>query len=110
MLGYSWWLGYLCLHRRRRSLQGGGRQWNSFDVSCAGHFLQYLGWREKRIPVWSYLLAFRLGDHRCRALFTESGKYTAYMGDAHKYTKLLWICLVILVVSCTAFAIGAGKQ
>jgi hypothetical protein len=60
----------------------------------------------KNIPLVSYLIAFVLAIGGAVLYFTESSKYTALLGDAHKYTKLLWISLVILAVSCAAFAAG----
>jgi uncharacterized membrane protein len=60
----------------------------------------------KNIPLVSYLIAFVLAIGGAVLYFTESSKYTALLGDAHKYTKLLWISLVILGVSCAAFAAG----
>lgn len=61
----------------------------------------------KRVPTAAYLLGFILSIAGAILYFTESGKMTDWLGDAHKYTKLLWICLVILIVSSLAFALGS---
>jgi|SRR5690554_1245266 len=39
--------------------------------------------------------------------FTESSGYSALLGEAHKYTKLLWISLAVLVIGCLMFQIGS---
>jgi len=40
--------------------------------------------------------------------FTESSGYSVLLGDAHKYTKLLWLSLTVLLGGCLLFWIG-GK-
>lgn len=66
-------------------------------------------WGNQRdIPLWSYLTSFVLAVGGAVLYFTESSGYSALMGDAHKYTKLLWISVVVLVGGCLAFWLG-GK-
>ncbi len=60
------------------------------------------------IPVWSYLLTFVLAISGALLYFTESSAYSMLLGDAHKYTKLLWISLAVLVGGCLLFWVG-GK-
>lgn len=60
------------------------------------------------IPVWSYLLTFVLAITGALLYFTESSAYSMLLGDAHKYTKLLWISLTVLVGGCLLFWAG-GK-
>ena len=60
------------------------------------------------IPVWSYLLTFVLAISGALLYFTESSAYTMLLGDAHKYTKLLWISLSVLIGGCLLFWVG-GK-
>lgn len=60
------------------------------------------------IPVWSYVFAFVLAITAAALYFTESSGYSAVLGDAHKYTKLLWLSLAVLIGGCLAFWIG-GK-
>ncbi len=48
------------------------------------------------IPVASYLGAFVLAIAGAVLYFLESSGHTQWLGDAHKYTKLLWICLLVL--------------
>jgi Na+/proline symporter len=65
-------------------------------------------WGNRRdIPVWSYLGSFVLAIAGAALYFLESSTHTAWLGDAHKYTKLLWICLVIMLGSCLLFLAGA---
>ena len=60
------------------------------------------------IPPWSYLLTFVLAISGALLYFTESSAYTMLLGDTHKYTKLLWISLSVLIGGCLLFWIG-GK-
>ena len=62
--------------------------------------------KAQHVPVFAYLLGFILSIIGAVLYFTEAGNMTTLLGSAHKYTKLLWICLVILIVSSAAFAIG----
>jgi hypothetical protein len=65
-------------------------------------------WGDRRdIPVWSYLGSFVLAIAGAALYFLESSTHTAWLGDAHKYTKLLWICIVIMIGSCLLFLVGA---
>ncbi|WP_243647281.1 sodium:solute symporter family transporter [Aestuariirhabdus litorea] len=68
-------------------------------------FFSLLGGR-RDIPLWSYLGSFALALAGAALYFTESSGYSQLMGDAHKYSKLLLICLVVLVGGCTLFALG----
>ncbi|MBB1486078.1 sodium:proline symporter [Oceanospirillum sediminis] len=58
------------------------------------------------IPVWSYLVSFILAVGGAVLYFTESSGYSALLGDVHKYTKLLWISLTVLIAGCAAFWVG----
>lgn len=58
------------------------------------------------IPVWSYLLSFVFALGGAVLYFTESSGYSAWLGDAHKYTKLLWISVTVLIAGCGAFWLG----
>jgi len=60
------------------------------------------------IPVWSYLGSFVLAVVGAALYFTESSAYSALMGDYHKYTKLLFISLTVLIGGCLLFWVG-GK-
>ncbi len=59
------------------------------------------------IPVWSYLGSFVLAIGGAMLYFTESSSHTNLMGDSHKYTKLLWISLTLLVSCNLLFWLGA---
>lgn len=68
-------------------------------------------WANRRdIPVWSYLGSFILAMVGALLYFTESSGYTAMLGEAHKYTKLLWICVVVMIGGCALFLVGGASQ
>ncbi len=58
------------------------------------------------IPVWSYLLSFVLALVGALLYFTESSGYSAMLGDIHKYTKLLYICIAVLGGGTLSFWLG----
>jgi hypothetical protein len=58
------------------------------------------------IPVWSYLFTFVLALSGAALYFTESSGHSALLGDIHKYTKLLYICISILVLGCLSYWLG----
>jgi len=58
------------------------------------------------IPVWSYLFTFVLAFSGAALYFTESSGHSALLGDLHKYTKLLYICMSILVLGCLSYWLG----
>ena len=60
------------------------------------------------IPVWSYICAFAMAITAAALYFTESSGYSAILGESHKYTKLLFLSLGVLIGGCLAFWIG-GK-
>jgi Na+/proline symporter len=60
------------------------------------------------IPVWSYVCAFVMAITAAALYFTESSGYSAMLGESHKYTKLLFLSLAVLIGGCLAFWIG-GK-
>jgi len=62
------------------------------------------------IPVWSYVSSFAIAMAGAVLYFTESSAHTALLGDVHKYTKLLWICLVVMVSGCLLFWMGGASQ
>lgn len=62
------------------------------------------------IPVWSYVSSFAIAIAGAVLYFTESSAHTALLGDVHKYTKLLWICLVVMVSGCLLFWMGGASQ
>lgn len=60
----------------------------------------------KDVPLWSYLLSFIIATIGAAIYFTESSGHSQLLGDAHKYTKLLWISVSVLVGGCASFALG----
>ena len=68
-------------------------------------------WRNwERIPVWSYLASFMLSIAGATLYFMESTGYTMWLGDSHKYTKLLYISLSVLVLGCLMFWLGRRQS
>lgn len=58
------------------------------------------------VPAWSYLVSFIVAVAGALLYFTESSGHTQWMGDMHKYTKLLYISLVIIGVGCLVYLAG----
>jgi Na+/proline symporter len=58
------------------------------------------------VPVWSLVVSFALAMLGATLYFLESSGYTAWLGESHKYTKLLYISAFVLVTSCSAFGLG----
>lgn len=71
-------------------------------------FSLWLGWRN--VPSWSYLASFFTAMSGAALYFVESsGKLlwmTGLTGLEHKYSKLLVISAVVLVLGCAYFVIG----
>ena len=72
-------------------------------------FSLWLGWRD--IPVWSYLIAFTVAIGAAALYFGyASAGYAKTMGPLlgfeHKYTKLLILCVGVLVIANGAFVAG----
>ncbi|MES9827500.1 MAG: sodium:proline symporter [Candidatus Thiodiazotropha sp.] len=59
-----------------------------------------------RIPLWSYLGSFTLAISGAALYFTESTGYSQWLGEWHKYTKLLFISLLVLALGCLMFWLG----
>ena len=58
------------------------------------------------VPVWSYLTSFAIATMGAILYFTESSGHSQLLGETHKYTKLLWISVTVLVSGCVSFATG----
>ncbi len=64
-------------------------------------------WGKRRdIPVWSYLLSFVLALTASVLYFSESSGYSSLLGDAHKYTKLLYLTVAVMGCGCLGFWLG----
>lgn len=61
---------------------------------------------QKEIPKWSYSIAFVTAILGAGLYFMESSGHSQWLGDMHKYTKLLLISIIILAVGCGSFFIG----
>jgi Na+/proline symporter len=62
------------------------------------------------IPVWSYAGAFTLAVGGALLYFMESSNHSQWLGEAHKYTKLLWICLTVFGGGILLFFIGGATR
>ncbi|MFD2230138.1 sodium:solute symporter family transporter [Alkalimarinus sediminis] len=62
------------------------------------------------IPVWSYAAAFALAVGGAVLYFMESSGHSMWLGEVHKYTKLLWICLAVLGGGILLFFIGGATK
>ncbi|WP_316012973.1 sodium:proline symporter [Roseobacter sp. HKCCA0434] len=63
------------------------------------------------IPLWSYLTSFAaaiLGA--VTYFFQSSAPVVALLGDGHKYERLLYICIMVLVVGFAATLAGTARQ
>ena len=67
-------------------------------------------WGKRSIAQWPLIIAFTVAVSGGALYMLESGGYVNWMepvfGYSHKYSKLLIICISILLISCIAFAIG----
>ncbi len=65
-------------------------------------------WGQRRdIPVWSYVSSFLLAITGALLYFTESSGHTQWLGDIHKYTKLLYISATVIALGCLLFWVGS---
>lgn len=62
--------------------------------------------KQTNIPRWSFLIAFSIAILGAALYFLESSGHTQWLGEIHKYTKLVFISLSILVVGCVSFLVG----
>ncbi|MGH1361205.1 MAG: hypothetical protein ACRBC3_20785 [Burkholderiaceae bacterium] len=62
----------------------------------------------KPIPLWSFFVAFAAAMLGALAYFAQSSELVITLfGDGHKYERLLWICIAVLVIGFAACGIGA---
>lgn len=65
-------------------------------------------WGGRRdIPQWSYLASFVIAVGGAILYFLESSGHSLWLGEAHKYTKLLWISLFVMGTGCLMFWLGS---
>ena len=68
-------------------------------------------WGGRRdVPVWSYVSTFLIALIGAVLYFTESSGHTQLMGDIHKYTKLLYISVLVILSGCAIYALGIMGQ
>ena len=62
------------------------------------------------MPTWCFGIAFAAAMAGSVLYFLEAGGHVSLIepltGTAHKYSKLLEICAVVLATGCAAFAAG----
>jgi Na+/proline symporter len=59
------------------------------------------------IPVWSYVATFFIAIGGATLYFTESSGHSHWLGEIHKYTKLLYISFTVLGTGCFLFWLGS---
>ncbi len=64
--------------------------------------------RRRDIPTWSYVVSFVLAVGGAVLYFVESTGHTQWLGEMHKYTKLLLISAGVLAGGCLMYWLG-GK-
>ena len=62
--------------------------------------------KQKNVPTWSYIASFIVSIIGAGMYFLESSGYTQWLGDVHKYTKLLEISLALLIIGIFVFWFG----
>ncbi|MCG8426662.1 MAG: sodium:proline symporter [Chromatiales bacterium] len=71
-------------------------------------FFSILG--KRRVASWAYAVAFFCAMAAGTLYMLETGGYVALMeplfGVTHKYSKLLILCVGVLTIGCSAFALG----
>jgi SSS family solute:Na+ symporter len=71
-------------------------------------------WGTARPPLWSFLTAFVVAMAGAALYFFEAGGSVSLIepltGIAHKYSKLLAICIAVLAAGCGAFGMGLITQ
>lgn len=64
----------------------------------------------KPVPLWSFFVAFAAAMLGATAYFAQSSELViALFGSGHKYERLLWICISVLVIGFAACLIGAFR-
>ncbi len=71
-------------------------------------------WGDKKIATWALLVSFLSAILGGGLYLLESSAYVNWMeplfGYSHKYSKLLIICIGILLIGCTTFFLGQKKS
>lgn len=99
----------------------GGSQELFSAVAVSGTASLYLApvvffclWGGRRVATWAYLSSFVLALAGAILYYLEAGGHLALIepltGIAHKYDKLLLICLVVLALGSSAFAIASRRD
>lgn len=64
-----------------------------------------------KIPLWSYLVSFVAAVTGAVAYFYQSSEFVmAILGSGHKYERLLFICVIVLLIGFTSGLIGAAMR
>jgi Na+/proline symporter len=58
------------------------------------------------VPTWSYVWTFVVAIAGAALYFTEAAGHTQWLGDIHKYTKLLFISVGVIIAGCLLYALG----
>jgi len=64
----------------------------------------------RRVALWSYLVGFAAAAIGAVMYFARGSDWAAaLLPDAHKYTQLLVICVVVLVIGFAATLLGSSR-
>lgn len=71
-------------------------------------------WGGREVARWAFAVAFAAAIAGAVLYMVEAGGYLAVIepltGVAHKYAKLLVICIAVLAIGCGAFALGLKRD
>lgn len=66
---------------------------------------------DRAIPLWSYLTSFAAAITGAVAYFFQSSPLVMQIfGTGHKYERLMWICILVLIIGFAATLIGTATQ
>ena len=65
----------------------------------------------RNVAVWAYLVSFAAAMTGAYAYFARGQEFwAAVLPEAHKYTQLFWICVVVLIVGFVAVLVGSSSR
>jgi hypothetical protein len=71
-------------------------------------------WGGREVARWAFAVAFAAAMAGAALYMVEAGGYVSIVepltGVAHKYAKLLVICIAVLAIGCGAFALGLKRD
>ncbi len=99
-------LGVLCVFWGNKDLFGAVAVSGTTSLFLAPVVFFSIFANKNNVPVWSLLVSFVFAMLGTTIYFLETSGHTAWLGDIHKYTKLLYISVFVLTMGCAAFSVG----